>query len=103
MREAGVGFNEVLPLERVLDAEQARQPGKLRELDWRGLHFEVPEFPGQKQVRPNLPPPEIGEHTVELLKELGYSETECSALIEAGAVKNGSAADFAWAPVREKP
>lgn len=103
LREAGVGFNEVLPLERVLDAEQAHQPGKLRELDWRGLHFEIPEFPGQRQVRPHLPPPEIGEHTVELLSELGYSHAECAALIAEGAAKNGSSADFAWAPVRDKP
>jgi crotonobetainyl-CoA:carnitine CoA-transferase CaiB-like acyl-CoA transferase len=102
LREAGVGFNEVLPLERVLDAPQARQPGKLRELSYRGLQFEVPEFPGQAQVRPNLPPPEIGEHTVELLRSLGYSDAECAALIEEGAVKNGGPGDFAWAPVREK-
>jgi crotonobetainyl-CoA:carnitine CoA-transferase CaiB-like acyl-CoA transferase len=102
LREAGLGFNEVLPLERVLDAPQAHQPGKLRELEYRGLRFEVPEFPGQAQVRPNLPPPEIGEHTIELLRSLGYSQDECAALVEAGAVKNGGPEDFAWAPVREK-
>lgn len=102
LREAGVGFNEVLPLERVLDAPQARQPGKLRDLDYRGLSFAVPEFPGQAEVQPNLPPPEIGEHTIELLKGLGYSDAECAALIAAGAAKNGGPEDFAWAPVREK-
>jgi crotonobetainyl-CoA:carnitine CoA-transferase CaiB-like acyl-CoA transferase len=101
LREAGVGFNEVLPLERVLDAPQAHQPGKLRELEYRGLRFEVPEFPGQAEVRPNLGPPEIGEHSFELLASLGYSEAECAALAEAGAVRNGSSDDFPWAPVRD--
>jgi len=102
LRQAGVGFNEVLPLERVLDAPQAHQPGKLRELDYRGLHFEVPEFPGQMEVEPNLPPPEIGEHTIELLAELGYAPAERDALIESGAAKQGGPGDFAWAPVRQK-
>jgi crotonobetainyl-CoA:carnitine CoA-transferase CaiB-like acyl-CoA transferase len=102
LKAAGLGFNEVMPLERVLDAPQAHQPGKLRELDFRGLHFEVPEFPGQREVQPNLPPPEIGEHTVELLRELGYSEAECAALLEGGAAKAYASGDFAWAPVRQK-
>ncbi len=102
LRTAGLGFNEVLPLERVLDAPQAHQPGKLREVDFRGLHFEVPEFPGQSEVTPNLPPPEIGEHTEELLRSLGYSEAECAALLNAGAAKAYQPGDFAWAPVRDK-
>ena len=100
--EVGVGFNEVMPLERVLEAPQARQPGKLRSFTYRGLQFEVPEFPGQAEVRDNLPPPELGEHSIELLKSLGYSDAECAAPVEAGAVKNGGPQDFAWAPVREK-
>ncbi len=102
LKAAGVGFNEVLPLERVLDAPQAHQPGKLRELEFRGLSFEVPEFPGQTQVEPGLPPPEIGEHTLELLTALGYSEGERAALVEAGAAKPYTPGDFGWAPVREK-
>jgi crotonobetainyl-CoA:carnitine CoA-transferase CaiB-like acyl-CoA transferase len=102
LKSAGLGFNEVMPLERVLDAPQAHQPGKLRELDFRGLHFEVPEFPGQREVEPNLPPPEIGEHTVELLRELGYSDAQSAALLEGGAAKAYAPGDFAWAPVRQK-
>lgn len=100
LRAAGLGFNEVLPLERVLDAPQAHQPGKLRELDFRGIHFEVPEFPGQRAVQPNLPPPELGEHSVELLTELGYGEAERAALLEKGAVRSYNPEEFAWAPVR---
>jgi crotonobetainyl-CoA:carnitine CoA-transferase CaiB-like acyl-CoA transferase len=102
LREAGVGFNEVLPLERVLDAPQAHQPGKLRDVTFRGLSFEVPEFPGQTSVEPALAPPEIGEHTLELLAGLGYSEAERAALIDTGAAKPYAEGDFAWAPVREK-
>lgn len=102
LQDAGLGFNEVLPLERVLDAPQAHQPGKLRELDYRGLHFEVPEFPGQSETQPNLPPPEIGEHTTELLRELGYDEAEAAAILESGAAKQGGPEDFPWAPVRQK-
>lgn len=102
LRAAGLGFNEVMPLERVLEKPQAHQPGKLRELDFRGLHFEVPEFPGQMQVSPNLPPPEIGEHTGSLLAELGYAPDEIESLLSSGAAKAYQPGDFAWAPVRQK-
>lgn len=103
LRAAGIGFNEVMPLERVLDAPQARAPGKLRELDYRGLHFEVPEFPGGSEAPPNLPPPELGEHSEALLRELGYGEGEIEALLASGAVEGLNPAKFAWAPVRDKP
>ncbi len=102
LKSAGLGFNEVMPLERVLEVPQARQPGKLRELDYRNYSFEVPEFPGQRAVTPNLPPPELGEHTAELLHELGYSEAEAAALLESGAARTAHTGDFAWAPVRDK-
>lgn len=103
LREAGVGFTEVLPLERVLEAPQARQPGKLRDVEYRGLTFEVPEFPGQSDTGAGLPPPQLGEHTVEILASLGLDERQCAALLEQGAVGVAGADDFAWAPVRSKP
>jgi crotonobetainyl-CoA:carnitine CoA-transferase CaiB-like acyl-CoA transferase len=102
LRAAGLGFNEVVPLERVLDAPQARQAGKLRELEFRGLRFEVPEFPGQARVDANLPPPEIGEHTRPLLEALGYTADQIDGLLSAGAAKAYQEGDFAWAPVRQK-
>ncbi len=102
LREAGVGFNEVVPLERVLDAPQAHQPGKLRELEYRGLKFEVPEFPGQADVAEGLGVPELGEHSSALLDALGFSPEERDALLESGAVHQGGPEDMPWAPVREK-
>jgi crotonobetainyl-CoA:carnitine CoA-transferase CaiB-like acyl-CoA transferase len=101
LSEAGVGFTEVLPMERVLEKPQARQPGKLREVSMRGLKFQVPEFPGQTECAPGLPPPELGEHTVEVLRSLGFAEADCAALLESGAVASRPDA-FAWAPVKDK-
>ena len=102
LQGAGLGFTEVLPLERVLEKPQAHQPGKLRELSFRGLRFEVPEFPGQSEVQAHLPPPELGEHSLELLQSLGFSEDECVSLLDKGAVKGFNPEEFAWAPVRER-
>ena len=102
LKDAKLGHNEVMPLERVLEAPQARQPGKLRELDYRGLRFDVPEFPGQSETEENLPVPELGEHTTQLLAELGIGEAEAAAILESGAAKQGGPEDFPWAPVRKK-
>ncbi|MGE3689809.1 MAG: CaiB/BaiF CoA transferase family protein [Novosphingobium sp.] len=102
LQRAGLGHTEVMPLERVLEKPQAHAPGKLRELDYRGLHFEVPEFPGQHQVAPNRPPPELGEHSAEILRELGYGEAECAAMLDSGAIEALNPEKFAWAPVRDK-
>lgn len=102
LRAAGVGFTEVLPLERVLESPQARHPGKLRDLDFRGLRFEVPEFPGSEAVEPGLPPPQLGEHTLDLLRGLGFNQEACDTLVKSGAVKMANETDFAWAPVRKE-
>lgn len=102
LREGNIGFTEVLPLERVLNAPQAQHPGKLRDLDFRGLQFEVPEFPGKDgPVDPGLAPPHLGEHTLDILGSLGFDPASCASLLEARAVTVASDEDFAWAPVRK--
>lgn len=103
LKAAGVGCTEVLPLERVLEAEQAHQPGKLREVAWRGLGFEVPEFPRRPDAAPvaTQPPPELGEHTLAVLQAAGLEPEACRQLLASGAIAAARDGDFAWAPVRE--
>lgn len=104
LKAAGVGCTEVLPIERVLDAEQAHQPGKLRDVSFRGLDFEIPEFPrlGTAPRSVTLPPPELGEHTLELLQGAGIAPEECERLVASGAVTAAQPEACPWAPVRER-
>jgi crotonobetainyl-CoA:carnitine CoA-transferase CaiB-like acyl-CoA transferase len=102
LKGAGVGCTEVLPLERVLDAPQARAPGKLQAVRFRGLEFQVPAFPwtrGAETPTPAKPieAQELGADTRPLLQALGLSE---GAWVELQA--QGPSGEFAWAPVRRE-
>lgn len=103
LKAGGVGFTEVLPLERVLEAPQARHGGKLRDVHYRGMDFDVPESPrlhaGQDGAR-TLTPPELGEHTVEILQSAGIPLNECDALLTSGAAAVADRRAFAWAAAR---
>ena len=104
LQAAGVGFTEVLPLERVLEAPQARHPGKLRRVRFRDLEFAVPEFPrlhaGDEGIGMQaLPPPDLGEHTAPALKSAGIDEAQYAALLRSGAVAESAPEAFAWAAV----
>ena len=105
LRAAGVGCTEVVPLERVLDAPQARQPGKLRPVGFRGFEFAVPEFPRLQtdgnDGAPPRPPPDLGEHTAAVLKSAGIEQAEYAALLRAGAVADSTPNAFAWAALRK--
>jgi crotonobetainyl-CoA:carnitine CoA-transferase CaiB-like acyl-CoA transferase len=105
LKAAGVGFTEVLPLERVLAAPQARHAGKLRNVHFRDYEFDVPEFPRLRAGEDGVPtqsPPEIGAHTAALLKSAGVDEAEYEALLGSGAVMEAAPDAFAWAPVRRE-
>jgi crotonobetainyl-CoA:carnitine CoA-transferase CaiB-like acyl-CoA transferase len=100
LKAAGLGCTEVLPLERVLEAPQARAPGKLGHVRFRGLDFEVPQFPwtsGSAPAAPGLPPAELGAHTRQVLEQSGVPQEACAA-VQA----RGPASDFAWAPLRRE-
>jgi crotonobetainyl-CoA:carnitine CoA-transferase CaiB-like acyl-CoA transferase len=104
LKNAGVGFTEVLPLERVLDAPQARYPGKLRHVQFRDYEFDVPEFPRLQAEAdiPTQPPPNLGEHTAEVLKSAGVDEAQYRAMLQAGGIAEAAPNAFAWAPVRRE-
>lgn len=101
----GFGATEVLPLERVLDSPQARHAGKLKHIEFRGLEFDVPELPrSMGHLGPHVAgdaPPELGEHTLEVLRAVGVTASECERLLNCGAIAIATPEQFAWAPVRQ--
>jgi crotonobetainyl-CoA:carnitine CoA-transferase CaiB-like acyl-CoA transferase len=105
LKAGGVGCTEVLPIERVLEAPQAHTPGKLRNVSFRGLQFEVPEFPRRGAADDGvatLEPAALGQHTLQVLEQAGLSAGECAALVASGAVRTDNPGSFPWAPVRQE-
>jgi crotonobetainyl-CoA:carnitine CoA-transferase CaiB-like acyl-CoA transferase len=101
LNAAGLGNTEVLPLDRVLDTPQARAPGKLETLQFRGLPFEVPAFPPVQPVaQATTPPRELGHDTLALLRAAGVTEEECQRLLAGGAIGVADPDAFPWAPTR---
>lgn len=99
---ARFGFTEVLAMDRVLDAPQARHGNKLARLEFQDFSFSLPGLPFQTEgeMATDLPPPLLGEHTVAILASLGFSDGECRAAIEAGAAKVPTPGVPVWAPAR---
>jgi crotonobetainyl-CoA:carnitine CoA-transferase CaiB-like acyl-CoA transferase len=105
LKVAGMGFTEVLPIERVLDTPHARGQGKLRSVQFRGFEFAVPEFPTGDPGAGELatqPPADLGEHTAEVLRSAGVERSEYEAMLASGAVTEAAPGAFAWAPVRRE-
>lgn len=85
--------------EPVLDLSAAASHPLARE---QGFWIEVSRTEGASQKQPGfpllfsgrggevrLPPPRLGEHTLETLKSLGYSTAEIAVLLEEGAARAG--------------
>ncbi|WP_412065889.1 CoA transferase [Rhizobium sp. SYY.PMSO] len=86
---AGVGFTEVLSADRVLDAPQANEPMKYSEIPFAGFNFQAPNFPlpaFTRQTDLEEAPPLLGEHTISVLRSVGYSESDVNGLIDVGVV-----------------
>jgi alpha-methylacyl-CoA racemase len=82
----------VLDLDEVLSSDNVRaremvvevdQPGVERPVRQLGVPVKLSRTPGDPAQRPG---PGLGEHTEEVLRELGYADSEIRALLESGAV-----------------
>ncbi|TMV08342.1 CaiB/BaiF CoA transferase family protein [Arenibacterium halophilum] len=88
LESRGVGHTEVLPLDRVLETPQAQAGDKVTDFGFAGYEFQTPELPLGPllgDVSDSLPPPLLGEHTAQILRDIGYSDAEAADLVGSGA------------------
>jgi crotonobetainyl-CoA:carnitine CoA-transferase CaiB-like acyl-CoA transferase len=94
LEAAGVPAAPVQDIAQVVTDEQTAALGLLQPLD----HPAIPDlrlvglplsFDGER-IAYRSPPPALGEHSAEILREVGYSEDEIAALRERGIVRLSS-------------
>jgi crotonobetainyl-CoA:carnitine CoA-transferase CaiB-like acyl-CoA transferase len=91
---AGVPAAPVADVADVVGAEQTEALGMLQPL----AHPQIPDLRlpalplwfDEERVPHRSPPPLVGEHTAEILAELGYSERELAALEADGVIRTRS-------------
>lgn len=91
LRDAGVPAGPVYDYEEAFDEPHARAREMVVKVDHPdageakmiGIPIKLSETPGS--VR--LPPPRLGEHTSEILGELGHSDADIEDLASEGAVR----------------
>lgn len=95
--EIGIPFAPVSKTEDLFDDPQLNANGRMCETNLPGgRSVKLPRIPvevGDHQFGLRRQPPEIGEHTREVLAELGYAEEDVAALEDSGAVKSGEGSD----------
>jgi alpha-methylacyl-CoA racemase len=99
-REHQCCLEPVLELDEALGSELVRaremvveisQPGVQRPVRQLGLPVKLSRTPG---TATRMPAPALGEHTAEVLRDLGFSAAEASALLASGAAAGASTGPF---------
>ncbi|MDE3738690.1 CoA transferase [Pseudomonas resinovorans] len=92
LRAADILCAKVADYSDLLNHPQLEQNGMLAEIEHpRHGVLRVPGFPvnsAEAAKQPYRPAPDKGEHSRELLAEMGFSELEVAQMLEAGAVVN---------------
>ena len=87
----------VLDLDEALESELVRAREMVVEVDQPGFGpvrlLGAPVKLGRTPADPTRPAPAFGEHTVEVLREAGYSAEEVAAMLESGAAAGSDAAE----------
>ncbi len=96
LEKTGVAFGAVATLDDIPGDAQMRASGALVPIDapraGASLTVSSPlQIAGQEKVPPTLAP-EIGQHTVEVLRAAGIAEAEIDRLLRAGVIADGSGA-----------
>jgi crotonobetainyl-CoA:carnitine CoA-transferase CaiB-like acyl-CoA transferase len=85
--EAGVPAAPVQDVERALENEQTEARGMVRTMEDEGREIPVIEHPlNYEHSRSGFdsPPPKLGEHTRDVLREVGYDEAQLEAMADDG-------------------
>jgi crotonobetainyl-CoA:carnitine CoA-transferase CaiB-like acyl-CoA transferase len=90
---AGVPAAPVADVQDVAESPQTAALGILQPLDHpRIAGLTLPALPlsfdGERALHPNAPP-DVGEHTAEVLRDVGYSDDEIAALTRDGVIRAG--------------
>ncbi|WP_082850977.1 MULTISPECIES: CoA transferase [unclassified Sulfitobacter] len=88
---AKVPAGPILKPQNVLDDPHVQSAGFMTEVPFHGLQRPAPlaiapikmagSFAGIR-----MPPPELGQHTSEILSQLGYSDSDCTRLREGKVI-----------------
>ncbi len=82
---AGVPVTRVSGLEQAVNSEVAKERGSFMDSDGVPL-VRLPWLADGKAIAWRRPAPRLGEHSLEILAELGYDELQAAALVDSGAV-----------------